>query len=125
MWGVIFDKFCSNWFKLVCAQPPRFFETKFRGGQNFYLTVRSFFNEREYSGNDWLVPLVWVCALYNVHCKTSAVDCNKAGSKLFNTPGVAGAVLQTPLSVIESPFSSKSFVYTTRLLRLNRCHLCH
>ena len=35
-----------------------FFGTKFRGGQNFLLTVGIFFNEREYSGADWLVPLL-------------------------------------------------------------------
>ena len=28
------------------------------GGQNFVLTVRGFFNEREYSEADWLVPLL-------------------------------------------------------------------
>ena len=35
-----------------------FFGTKFRVGQIFLLTVGSFFNEREYSEYDWLVPLV-------------------------------------------------------------------
>ena len=35
-----------------------FFGTKFRGGQNFVLTLRGFSNEREYSGADWLVPLI-------------------------------------------------------------------
>ena len=35
-----------------------FFGTKFRGGQNFVLTVGGFFNKREYSGADWLVPLI-------------------------------------------------------------------
>jgi len=35
-----------------------FFGTKFRGGQNFLLTVGIFYNEREYSGADWLVPLL-------------------------------------------------------------------
>ena len=35
-----------------------FFGTKFRGGQNCLLTVGGFFNEREYSGADWLVPLL-------------------------------------------------------------------
>ena len=35
-----------------------FFGTKFRGGQNFILTVGSFFNKREYSEADWLVPLL-------------------------------------------------------------------
>ena len=28
------------------------------GGQNFLLTVGGFYNEREYSGADWLVPFV-------------------------------------------------------------------
>ena len=32
--------------------------TKFRRGQNFVLTVWGFFNEREYSAADWLVPLI-------------------------------------------------------------------
>ena len=36
-----------------------FFGTKFRGSQNFLLTVGVFFNKREYSGADWLVPLIW------------------------------------------------------------------
>ena len=35
-----------------------FFWTKFRGGQNFLITVGGFYNEREYSGADWLVLLV-------------------------------------------------------------------
>ena len=35
-----------------------FLGTKFRGGQNFVLTVGGFFNEREYSAADWLVPLL-------------------------------------------------------------------
>ena len=35
-----------------------FFGTKFRGGQNFLLTVGIFYNEREYSGADWLVPFL-------------------------------------------------------------------
>ena len=35
-----------------------FFGTKFRGGQNFVLTVVGFFNEREYSAADWWVPLI-------------------------------------------------------------------
>ena len=34
------------------------FGTKLRGGQNFSFTVGSFFNKREYSEADWLVPLV-------------------------------------------------------------------
>ena len=38
-----------------------FFATKFRGGQNFLLTVGGFYNEREYSGADWLVPLIEKC----------------------------------------------------------------
>ena len=33
-----------------------FFGKKFREGQNFVLTVGGFFNEREYSAADWLVP---------------------------------------------------------------------
>ena len=36
----------------------RFFGTKFRGGQNFLITVGGFHNEREYSGADWPVLLV-------------------------------------------------------------------
>ena len=36
-----------------------FFVTKFRGGQNFLLTVVSLFNKREYSEADWLVPLIY------------------------------------------------------------------
>ena len=39
-----------------------FLGTKFRGGQNFVLMVRGFFNEREYSAADWLIPLI---AVYN------------------------------------------------------------
>ena len=35
-----------------------FFGTKFWGGQNFLLTVVVFYNEREYSGADWLVPFL-------------------------------------------------------------------
>ena len=34
-----------------------FFGTKIRGGQRFLLTAGGFYNEREYSGADWLVPL--------------------------------------------------------------------
>ena len=32
--------------------------TKIRGGQNLLLMVEGFFNEREYSGADWLVPFL-------------------------------------------------------------------
>ena len=32
-----------------------FFRTKFRGGQNFLITVGGFYNKRKYSGADWLV----------------------------------------------------------------------
>ena len=35
-----------------------FIGTKFRGRQNFVLTVGGFFNEREYSEADWLVLLI-------------------------------------------------------------------
>ena len=35
-----------------------FLGTKFRGGQNFVLTVGGFFNDREYSAADWLIPLL-------------------------------------------------------------------
>ena len=34
-----------------------FFGTKIRGGQNFLLIMGGFYNEKEYSGADWLVPL--------------------------------------------------------------------
>ena len=35
-----------------------FFGTKLRGGQNFLIKVGGFYNEREYSGTDWLVLLL-------------------------------------------------------------------
>ena len=35
-----------------------FFGATLRGGQNLLLTVGSFFNKREYSEADWLVPLL-------------------------------------------------------------------
>ena len=35
-----------------------FLGPKFRAGQNFVLTVGGFFNQREYSAADWLVPLI-------------------------------------------------------------------
>ena len=35
-----------------------FFGTKFRRGQNFLRTVGGFYNEREYSGADWMVLLL-------------------------------------------------------------------
>ena len=35
-----------------------FFRAKFRGGQIFLITVRGFYNEREYSGAHWLVLLI-------------------------------------------------------------------
>ena len=35
-----------------------FFGTKFRGDQNFSFTMWGFFNEREYSGTDWLDLLI-------------------------------------------------------------------
>ena len=50
-----------------------FFGTKFRGSQDFLLTVGNLYNEREYSGADWLVPLVclqdkrklgWILSVY-------------------------------------------------------------
>ena len=36
-----------------------FFGTKLRGGQNFLLRVGSFFNRRDYSKADWVVPLLF------------------------------------------------------------------
>ena len=51
---------------------------------------------------------------------------------VFNRPGEAGAVVKTPPSLINSFIKTLTddlwkylVVYTTRLLRLNRCHLCH
>ena len=47
---------------------------------------------------------------------------------ITNRPGVAGAVLQTASSFTDwfsDPFPPNIVVYTTRLLRFNRCHLCH
>ena len=35
-----------------------FFGTKFREGQTFYYRGEFFFKERDYSGADWLVPLL-------------------------------------------------------------------
>ena len=35
-----------------------FFGTKLTGGQIFLLMVGGFYNKREYSGDDWLVPLL-------------------------------------------------------------------
>ena len=49
-------------------------------------------------------------------------------SIIVNRPGVAGAVLQTLLSLINkltNRFPPNLVVFTTRLLRLSRCHLCH
>ena len=43
-----------------------FLGTKLMGGQNFVLTVVGFFNEREYSAADWLVPLVLLCCQRNM-----------------------------------------------------------
>ena len=38
-----------------------FLGTKFREGKNFLFTVGVFFNERDYSGADWLVLLLPYC----------------------------------------------------------------
>ena len=35
-----------------------FFGTKFWGTKSFLLTVEDFYNEREYSGADWLLLLI-------------------------------------------------------------------
>ena len=43
-----------------------FFGTKFRGSQNFVLTVGGFFNEREYFGADWLVPILSIDEAINM-----------------------------------------------------------
>ena len=40
------------------------FGTKIRGGQNFLLTAGGFYNEREYSGADWLVPFIYIFFAY-------------------------------------------------------------
>ena len=42
-----------------------FFGTKFSGGQNFLITLGGFYNEREYSGADWLVLLLSSFYTYN------------------------------------------------------------
>ena len=45
------------------------FGTKFRGGQNFLLLVGVFYNEIEYSGADWPVPLLLPFTLKVLHIK--------------------------------------------------------
>ena len=47
-----------------------FFGTKIRGGQNFLLTAGVFFNEREYSRADWLVPFIGKTKQFQVICET-------------------------------------------------------
>ena len=47
-----------------------YFKTKFRGGQNFLITVGGFYNEREYSGADWLV-------LLKAYFMTESAICNR------------------------------------------------
>ena len=46
-WHQVSKQFWKIW-------QTRFFWRKFKGGQNFLFTVRGFYNEREYSGADWL-----------------------------------------------------------------------
>ena len=36
-----------------------FIGTKFKGGQNFLFTVGGFSNKREYSGADWMDPILF------------------------------------------------------------------
>ena len=47
-----------------------FFGTKLRGGQKILLMVGGFFNKREYSGADWLVPFV-LLKLFEITCMLS------------------------------------------------------
>ena len=64
---------------------------------------------------------------------TEILDFNAEFLYVFiNRPGIAGAFLQTPWSIfyyfiksVSHPFPSILLVYTTKLLKLNRCHLCH
>ena len=51
-----------------------FFGTKLRGGQKFLLMVGGFFNEREYSGADWLVPFVTKQACLPTNCKSMQIE---------------------------------------------------
>ena len=50
-----------------------FFGTKFRGGHNFLISLGGFYNEREYSGADWLVLLV--CLYVSLSVYLSACPC--------------------------------------------------
>ena len=40
--------------------------TKIRGGQNLSFTAGGFYNEREYSGADWLVPFICLSVCLSV-----------------------------------------------------------
>ena len=51
-----FDNKCQS--NSESYDPHGFLGNKFRGGQNFVLPVGGFFNKREYSVADWLVPLL-------------------------------------------------------------------
>ena len=53
-----------------------FFGTKFRGNQNFLITFGGFYNEREYSGADWLVLLIPKAQLRTLiqYCTVNSVD---------------------------------------------------
>ena len=76
-----------------------FFGTKFRGGQNFLLTVGGFYNEREYSGADWLVLLV--------------LNRNNNQAKQ-NTISATDTALYLQLTKVLSLQSTKHYVCNTR-----------
>ena len=56
-----FDIKCNN--NSESYDRDGFFGTNFRGGQNLLFTVGGFFNERVYSGADWLDLLICHLAL--------------------------------------------------------------
>ena len=60
-----------------------FFGDKFRGGQNFLITVGGFYNEREYSVADWLVLLVLFGQTHNLTKKNLVNLVSEGVSKIF------------------------------------------
>ena len=60
-----------------------FFGIMFRGVQNFLLRVGGFFNKREYSGADWLVPLIYLFCIISIIQNIQGVERSRSRMQDF------------------------------------------
>ena len=87
-----------------------FLGTKFKGGQNFLLTVGVFFNKREYSGADWLVPLLKDYLLNQLITKvSSAGQCSHLLRFFLHAPNLFVWLKKAPKQILCS-FPTQYFI---------------